>query len=583
MQKLFTLVCAAIFSLGLMADDATLVLNNGATSTPESYFTVSGKYSSNYTGVYAGIEFTKGLKMESSTSVTFTITSVSNVILVQSTSNNSDKTIKFDGNALDINSGKTDVAGTTTCRVYTLEGVAAGNHTISRGSGESGLLYVAVADARKIVSTTETLKAVAINNVAISETNFNKLVAQGEIILEDSYVTAPVVKFTKHVVVKYDDDTTTESDEDIEKTSTVASAGTWGASASIGGETYAVYTVKALSYTVTYKFGEKKLGEEVVAANGHPAEYETYQTLPLATFGGWFNNADLAEAHAVADIAAEVISADKTYFAKFTLKYTKSINIEQLVLDNSTQYSITAAFDEANIEYANLNSLDSLNDQKTKRNEPFLGLKLKAKDAKIACRIKAGDTITVKLGNVGDDIKLGVNGQYETLPKAKAEYVGRRATKDEYLELITTSNSTVVIKQIMINKDIEEVELPAQVAFIVDCKTPQNGKLSASWEGKGSSDIAALPGKLITLTVTPDEGYEIEDVKVDGVSLNENEGKYTFNMPAKNVEVTATFEAEATALDNTNATVKATKVVRNGQLLIEKNGEVYNVLGTRVR
>lgn len=38
-----------------------------------------------------------------------------------------------------------------------------------------------------------------------------------------------------------------------------------------------------------------------------------------------------------------------------------------------------------------------------------------------------------------------------------------------------------------------------------------------------------------------------------------------------------------TALDNTDAAVKATKVVRNGQLLIEKNGEVYNVLGARIR
>ena len=40
---------------------------------------------------------------------------------------------------------------------------------------------------------------------------------------------------------------------------------------------------------------------------------------------------------------------------------------------------------------------------------------------------------------------------------------------------------------------------------------------------------------------------------------------------------------DPTALDNTDAAVKATKVVRNGQLLIEKNGEVYNVLGARIR
>ena len=38
--------------------------------------------------------------------------------------------------------------------------------------------------------------------------------------------------------------------------------------------------------------------------------------------------------------------------------------------------------------------------------------------------------------------------------------------------------------------------------------------------------------------------------------------------------------AEKTAVENVNATVKATKVVRNGQVLIIKNGVEYNVLGT---
>lgn len=38
-----------------------------------------------------------------------------------------------------------------------------------------------------------------------------------------------------------------------------------------------------------------------------------------------------------------------------------------------------------------------------------------------------------------------------------------------------------------------------------------------------------------------------------------------------------------TAINNTEAAVKAVKVVRNGQLFIEKNGVVYNVLGSTVR
>ncbi len=42
-------------------------------------------------------------------------------------------------------------------------------------------------------------------------------------------------------------------------------------------------------------------------------------------------------------------------------------------------------------------------------------------------------------------------------------------------------------------------------------------------------------------------------------------------------------KSEATALDNAEANVKAVKVLRNGQLFIEKNGHVYNVLGGCVK
>lgn len=42
-------------------------------------------------------------------------------------------------------------------------------------------------------------------------------------------------------------------------------------------------------------------------------------------------------------------------------------------------------------------------------------------------------------------------------------------------------------------------------------------------------------------------------------------------------------ECEPTAIDNTEAEVKAVKVIRNGQLFIEKNGVLYNAQGTVVR
>ena len=64
-----------------------------------------------------------------------------------------------------------------------------------------------------------------------------------------------------------------------------------------------------------------------------------------------------------------------------------------------------------------------------------------------------------------------------------------------------------------------------------------------------SSVSRASRGSSITLTVTPDEGYELESITVtqsggDTVSLNDRgDGKYTFTMPRANVTVEAVFAA----------------------------------------
>ncbi len=149
MKKIFTILAATLFSASMMADEATLVLNTKATSTPEDFFVVaktSGdpSYNANYTGVYNGISFTKGLKMESATYVSFEAPATATVTIVQSTTKNGDKTIKFDGEEINNADGATDVPGTENCRVYTLSNVAAGEHTINRGNAETGLLYIAV-------------------------------------------------------------------------------------------------------------------------------------------------------------------------------------------------------------------------------------------------------------------------------------------------------------------------------------------------------------------------------------------------------------------------------------------------------
>ena len=65
------------------------------------------------------------------------------------------------------------------------------------------------------------------------------------------------------------------------------------------------------------------------------------------------------------------------YVAKVTKQYATSLNIEQLVLDNGKIASAELALEDANIDYENIDALDSLDASKDFNNYPYLGLKMK--------------------------------------------------------------------------------------------------------------------------------------------------------------------------------------------------------------
>lgn len=66
------------------------------------------------------------------------------------------------------------------------------------------------------------------------------------------------------------------------------------------------------------------------------------------------------------------------------------------------------------------------------------------------------------------------------------------------------------------------------------------------------------------------------EVKITFVDANEAETMLRIN------KIVFTKD-EATALDNTEASVKAVKFFQNGQLFIEKNGKVYTIIGSEIR
>ncbi len=153
------------------------------------------------------------------------------------------------------------------------------------------------------------------------------------------------------------------------------------------------------------------------------------------------------------------------YSASFdtNYEYGTSVNIEQWVLDNGKKTEdFKAVLQAAHIDFENIDALDSLNDSKTARNEPYLGLKLKKAGASVGLWVKQGSSIRLKLGFVGDNVIGSANGEEMTLTPAMLvdPLPISNVPYDCYVKLTTTSDKTVVIKQIMINEPIADVVLP---------------------------------------------------------------------------------------------------------------------------
>lgn len=272
-----------------------------------------------------------------------------------------------------------------------------------------------------------------------------------------------------------------------------------------------------------------------------------------------------------------------------------SVNIEQWVLDNGVKTNdFKAILAAANIEYNNIDELDSLNDDysKTNRNYAFLGLKMKKSDAALRCWLQAGHSISVKFGNVGADFKVIANGVEQTL--TAADYANTtvdgnkvltmtNAPVDMYLEIVCNSTKTLVVKQIMLDESVAAVTLPAPSVYTVTCADAENGTVTLA-NGKKQGSFA--PGATVELIVTPADGYVCNGLTWNGTALHDDvPGQaITFTMPAEAVAVEAVFATGfPTDINNTDAAVKAVKVIRNGQLIIVREGIEYNAQGAIVK
>ncbi len=119
-----------------------------------------------------------------------------------------------------------------------------------------------------------------------------------------------------------------------------------------------------------------------------------------------------------------------------------------------------------------------------------------------------------------------------------------------------------------------------QDIYAVTLTTPEHGSIAAN-------KTEAIAGETITLTITPDTGYELDVLTVKDAANNDIAvTNNTFTMPASDVTVTATFKQTIpTAVGNTTDTAETTirKILRNGQVLILRNGKTYTTTGLEMK
>ena len=166
----------------------------------------------------------------------------------------------------------------------------------------------------------------------------------------------------------------------------------------------------------------------------------------------------------------------------------------------------------------------------------------------------ASDTFSLTHAPTGSTVRLylrDANGNYTQIASKEAQ-----SSTVSFTGLDYGSDAGRVFYTVQEGKQEESIKLstafdaePGAVKYSINVVQPANGSVAAS-------ATSATAGTTVKLTANPAEGYTLDYFTLDGARINGN----TFIMPARNVEVSAVFTANAysiTVVQPTGGTVSA--------------------------
>ena len=169
----------------------------------------------------------------------------------------------------------------------------------------------------------------------------------------------------------------------------------------------------------------------------------------------------------------------------------------------------------------------------------------------------ASDTFSLTHAPTGSTVRLylrDASGNYTQIASKEAQ-----SSTVSFTGLDYGSDAGRVFYTVQEGKQEESIKLstafdaePGAVKYSINVVQPANGSVAAS-------ATSATAGTTVKLTAYPAEGYTLDYFTLDGARINGD----TFIMPARNVEVSAVFTANAysiTVVQPTGGTVSASKL-----------------------